>query len=545
MSKSARHWTPLFTPGPLLACLLAAGSVARGADTDTAATSGVHEILLTGDGSAADPFDTVATLELTAPSGEKRVKPIHAFHDGGDTWRARVYLNEPGAWKWLSSCARDRGLDGKTGTLLCSRPRAEDHGFVRRDSEHPYHFVHDDGTRFFLWGQTYYGLLAGARAGDQWKTAIDGTRRYGMNKVRFYVYPRAGEGAPAPPDIRDPAYWRKLDEVVRYLGERGMIADLILASKEYAFQSVERDQAYVRYVVARYAAFPNVAICLTNEWNYTNRPREFWDDWGNLAFTADPWSVAGRAPRLLSIHHQTRWDFQFFGRGWVSHACVQVGVRNGQPAQVDELQEARAGRRVRIAEGDVWGNRSILLNRGHEIPVVNDEYGYIGEPVDASAPKRDGKFVALTRAKHRNIIWGIALAGGYGSAGDKTDHAGGRPYMAPTYWVDIPEYGDIRRLVDFFTTKGLEYWTMSPDNGLARIGERVYVLAATGRQYAVYAADGGTVGIELAAGEYTAVRYDPRTGEAVSLGTAVGGAVWKTALPAREDWVLLLRWKQP
>ena len=46
------------------------------------------------------------------------------------------------------------------------------------------------------------------------------------------------------------------------------------------------------------------------------------------------------------------------------------------------------------------------------MPVLNDEYGYIGKP------DRFAGWSPLSRDKHRNIIWGIAMAGGYGAAGD-------------------------------------------------------------------------------------------------------------------------------
>ena len=38
----------------------------------------------------------------------------------------------------------------------------------------------------------------------------------------------------------------------------------------------------------------------------------------------------GRAKyvRARSVHQQTRQDFQFFDQTWLSHAIVQLGVRN-------------------------------------------------------------------------------------------------------------------------------------------------------------------------------------------------------------------------
>jgi hypothetical protein len=58
-------------------------------------------------------------------SGSDRAVTVGAFYDGGNTWRARVYLTEAGTWKWSSRCSGDKGLDGQSGT------------FAARDSDLP------------------------------------------------------------------------------------------------------------------------------------------------------------------------------------------------------------------------------------------------------------------------------------------------------------------------------------------------------------------------------------------------------------------------
>src|SRR5215475_10758117 len=55
---------------------------------------GTHEIVLTGNGSVSNPFDTVATVRFTPPSNTENSATVDAFYDGGNTWRARVYVNE-------------------------------------------------------------------------------------------------------------------------------------------------------------------------------------------------------------------------------------------------------------------------------------------------------------------------------------------------------------------------------------------------------------------------------------------------------------------
>ncbi len=135
----------------------------------------------------------------------------------------------------------------------------------------------------------------------------------------------------------------------------------------------------------------------------------------------------------------------------------------------------------------------------------------------------------------------IYTAGGYGSAGGKYDYARGRPYLTGAHWQDPAEYGDIQRLVEFFTTKGIEYWKMSSQNALVASGKRVYVLAEPGRQYVVYAAVGGSFSVTIAPETYSARWFDPRTGEEVVLPEVTGGGAVTFKAPDGQDSVLYLR----
>lgn len=503
----------------------------------------VCELSFGATATVANPYqDLRMTATFHGPDGRQRT--VAGFWDGGNRFVVRFTPTMVGEWIFHTS-SDDGGLDGRSGTLSCVAPRPDGHGFLRRDPAHPYHFVWDDGSRAFLLGQTYYGLVANARAGGDWRVALDGTRRYGMNKVRFLVYPVAKD----PPhqnrypgsspfgvdhDTLDLAHWRQLDAVVQRLQDRGLVADMIFFVHDPAgrtFGTPEQDARYVRYLIARYAAFPNVIWCLTNEWNYTGKDRAYWNDLGRVVREEDPWLAEDDFLRATSIHQQTRIDFQFFDQAWPVHCSFQYGVRNRTQAG-DEWADFGT---TKYRHGDEWGNAGILFNWGHSMPVINDEYGYIGEPVDKSAPGSS----ALTRAKHRQILWGIYTAGGYGSAGDKYTYADGSPYKNAN-WHEPEEYGDLLRLVQFFTGKGLTFWTMSSRNDLLTGGERVYLLAEPGRQYVIYAAVGGPVAITLTAGRYQVRRFDARTGEDIALGTVDGGSERAFDLPPDDDWVLSL-----
>ena len=86
----------------VLTCFAAIGearsALAGNFSTGAAAIKfGVHEVLLTGDGSVANPFDTLVTVTFTPSSGANQARTVPAFYDGENTWRARVYVSEPGS----------------------------------------------------------------------------------------------------------------------------------------------------------------------------------------------------------------------------------------------------------------------------------------------------------------------------------------------------------------------------------------------------------------------------------------------------------------
>jgi hypothetical protein len=502
----------------------------RGEAEDVAKWS-VKEITLAARGTYAYTDEGV-TATFTGPSGIQKM--VHGFWDGGSTWRIRFAPTREGAWSYTTTSS-DAGLNGKTGGFTCVAPKAGNHGFLRRDSNNRTSFVWDDGSRYFMWGQTYYDVMLNVQANGGWKTAVDNSLANGMNKIRFHVYPLrsygsgiedttypqtipyGGTSSSPNRDQLNNSFWQGLDAYVKYLESKGVVADLILFNTYVPQGALQwgtqaQDERFLRYALARYAAFHNVIWCVSNEWAVSGKAQSYIDILGSIVRNDDPWIAEGSFLRPLSVHQNTGVAFQFFGSNWPVHASVQFGVRNKT-----------------YANGDEWSNASITSNLGHSMPVVNDEYGYIGEKTP----------INLTRTQHRSCIWGIATSGGYGSAGDYPRISTGNPEISGD-WSEAAEYGDIKRLVDFFTTKGIQYWRMSSQNALRTSGTRVYVLAESGQQYVIYAAVGGNFSVDLAAGSYDAWRFDPRTGAETSLGTVAGGGSSPFEMPDSQDWVVRL-----
>ena len=503
-------------------------------------------------------LDVEVTGQFLPPSGKE--KTIQAFWDGGKRFLLRFTPDEEGTWNYtVSNTHGDRGLQ-KTGSIKVADQAEGNHGFVRRDALHPYHFVYDDGTRYYMCGTTYYNILLNALAGDKWITAIDSALFFGINKFRAHavplknsvtpypqVYPFEGRGDSLDHGRLNIHLWQKLDEVIEYANARGMVVDLMpfgFEASSYAGDSL-LDRRYLRYVIARYAAYPNIIWCIVNEWNYRQRrlglSKPYFNMMGETIRQEDPWMENGEYLRPLSIHQQTRIDFQFFNYEWPVHAIIQLGVRSGQGVVADEW-DIPAETQPLYRNGDEWGNAGIVYNLGHHMPVVNDEYGYMGEPRDRAAsvsPDRDD-WPTFTRERHRNVIWGIAVAGGYGSAGDKYTYDDGRPYFSANWHSDPGEYSDIKHLVAFFVEQGVEYWKMYSHNEIITSGNRVYALAEPGRSYVFYAAAGGSFSASIETGNYAVEKYDPRTGVIENQGINDGGNV-EFSLPGGQDWVLYLK----
>lgn len=157
-------------------------------DPSTVPKWSLHEIVLTASGSSSNWYtdpDAGVTATFTGPQGVTR--RVTGFWDGGKSFKVRFTPTVEGTWTYETSSS-NAGLTGNSGTFTCIPPLAGEHGFLRIDAKHPYSFVWDDGTRYFMWGQSYYDVLQPAMVNDNWKTSVDKSLAYGMNKVRMHVH---------------------------------------------------------------------------------------------------------------------------------------------------------------------------------------------------------------------------------------------------------------------------------------------------------------------------------------------------------------------
>ena len=87
---------------------------------------------------------------------------------------------------------------------------------------------------------------------------------------------------------------------------------------------------------------------------------------------------------------------------------------------------------------------------------------------------------------------------------------------------------------------------MTPQNQTVASGTRVYVYGKAGRDYVVYAAQGGSFSLNLPSGTYAITRFNPYAGCTsscdISQGSKTGGTLSfsSTSFPSGTDWIVVL-----
>ncbi len=326
---------------------------------------GLFEATLDGpsDGNPTRDVELSARFEC----GDHILEP-EGFYDGDGVYRVRLMPDRQGEWRFTTR-SNVAELDGGTGTFTCVAPSAGNHGLVYVQDGRS--FAYADGTPHWSVGTTCYAWIH--QSEELQEQTLETLRSAPFNKMRMCVFPKHfpyNENEPAlhPYDAdadgkRDfsrpnPAFFRHLERRVLDLQRLGIEADIIIFHPYdwwgYATMSADENRRYVRYLVARLAAFRNVWWSMANEYDFMlkNIPMELWDELFQTVERCDP------AGHLRSIH-QALQDYDYT-KPWVTHASIQkwdihqtkAWIRDyGKPVVNDEPEY----------EGDIphaWGNIS-------------------------------------------------------------------------------------------------------------------------------------------------------------------------------------------
>ena len=366
---------------------------ARGAAAEnTVEQWGTYELVLPGP-TNGNPFLDVrwaarfyqAEISIEAPG----------FYDGEGLYRVRFMPPRPGQWRYvtLSGAAE---LDGKRGDFTVVPPSASNHGPVHVTNT--FHFAYADGTPFWQIGTTCYAWIHQADALQEQTLKTLATAPF--NKLRFCVFPKRYDwntNEPAlypfpgtPPRAWDttrfnPQFFRHLEQQVAALRDLGIEADIILFHPydggHWGFDRMTpvEDDRYLRYVVARLAAFRNVWWSLANEYDFMKQKHESdWDRFFQIVQATDPYG------HLRSIHNGSLLYNHTLP--WVTHASIQNG---------SAVEDA---------------GRAVLYRDVYRKPIVFDEVKYEG-----NIPRRWGNLSAEELVCR---FWEGTIAGTYVGHGE-------------------------------------------------------------------------------------------------------------------------------
>jgi hypothetical protein len=353
---------------------------------------GVFEIALP-DPTNGNPFLDVRFAARFSQDYDSTEVP--GFYDGDGTYRVRFMPEKPGNWKYTTvSSAKE--LDGKTGAFTVIKPSADNHGPVRVSNT--FHFAYADGKPYKQLGTTCYAWTHQDEALQE--QTLKTLAAAPFNKIRFCIFPKRYnwntneplmypfEGAPplAWDTTRfNPKFFQHFERRILDLQKLGIEADIILLHPydegHWGFDRMTavEDDRYLRYVVARLAAFRNVWWSLANEYDFMeHKTEEDWERIGQLVSGSDPYH------HLLSIHNGKRIFNQT--RPWITHASIQNG---------SAVEDA---------------GRAVLYRDAYRKPIVFDEVKYEGD-----IPKRWGNLSAEELVFR---FWEGTIAGTYVGHGE-------------------------------------------------------------------------------------------------------------------------------
>ena len=494
-----------------------------------------------------NPFhDVTVTAVFTAHGGERRVS-TYGFHDGGDVWRVRFAPDREGAWNYrITSDPPDPGLVAH-GELHCGPPAG--HGFVEQHAQNPYAFQHSDGTPFFHLGDTCYSLTALARA-TQRLPYLHRRRQQGFSHVRFQIgggrfgnspmaWPFGGSTQQPALDRYNPAYFQRVDGLLADMRDAGLGAEVILLDYYQPPQTSagwisELEEAYLRYILARYAAYSTIIY-----WTIANEYEVYPDGAYRLDEGSDPaWAVErARLVRSLDPYRSTTaatvhpfsdarvYELLFASSQEISPLLVQ---EHGEETEAAE----------HLWDGSGAGLETKLLSlRKHGKPVVDGEFGY-----ETNGYSTHG--CNVTTDLQRRQAWRVFLSGCWAATGFRST-----VWNHPSITWDLDNCGGLGQwqmshLARFFR-EHVRYWELDPAPELVSAPNLCAAVASVPN--VVYLPEGGLVTVDLSAARQslTGFWYNPRTGEfSQPFGLPPGGACALSA-PDREDWVLLLALDYP
>ena len=441
--------------------------------------------------------------EFRSPNkGTTYVMP--AFWDGGGLFRIRFSPLDQGRWDFRLISNLD-SANRKIASFQATPPRTP--GFVRVFNLRYFRYDQPETAHFWM-GDTCYKF-----ATIPWETfrgLIDKRASQKFNHLRGLVlgFDENAKTVLADPDRPPPEYFREVDRRVAYMNSKGITYDLILAGDQNQLADLLPDrrqrERYVRYLVARYAAF-NITWQGVQEFEEYDDGAKLLREINGYIKEMDPY----KHPRST---HAVTTSGSLFADGWMDYV-VQQSSNTDLAAVEYEL---------------------------YPVPFVNAEFGY----EDSGAGKSHDHHVDT--AEFRRRLWNAAMSGQYVTFGN-TGTYGGRKFDVDLKFADSPGAAQMTHLYDFFNQT--RYWDMETYPRVAGGPAMALELSRwrsermEGVEYMLYLEKPRPVEILVAQGKYDVSWFNPIDGTWVHQKDKFKGERFVAAGPPdpSHDWVLYVR----
>lgn len=424
----------------------------------------VYEITFTGPSYSltGNPVSEVELITQWKHENGKEQYKIFGFWDGngkggaGNLFKVRFCPTLPGKWALVKTVSNKKELQGESQGLTITCISSDHKGFWEVDdkSAGKRWFKRSNGAYAYIYGNTMYSFLSeyykGKPHGNTIARDVKENGAY-LNKLRFGItgdlYPNPTEKpfldkAGNPTDNGNFShrpnpkwFFERVDLAVQEAYAGDQIADIILNGPDVpdsrsvlaAGENGGDNTPVLRYMAARYGSYPNVWMCLTNEFDI-KKPVYSSNDiirFGNRLKSFLPY------PTPVSVHaNQRDWYHELnTDKAWNSHVIIQNKIKKLYTA-------------TDILEKNYW--------IGRNKPVINDELAYEGEG--------DGWSEEDVVESHL----GAFLGGGYGSTGFKSGNKEGQYFAGNFNPADHKALDNLlwlRSKID----SNITFWQMSPD----------------------------------------------------------------------------------
>ena len=493
----------------------------------------------------ANPLqDVTVTVLFVSPLGE--TTQVYGFWDGGRTWRVRFAPDQPGHWRFKSTCsdAANLGLNEQTGEFLCTSTLSQSrfflHGPVRVAADRQ-HLEHEDGTPFFWLGD---GVWSGARSSDPKSWQVYGIVRSSQNFTVAEWAATGGEddkgqsaftGFPEKIGI-NPQFFRGLDSKIATLSEVGLlsaIAPFDPAAPASAPMALPDDQAalVMRYMVARWGGDPVAWILPVGK--STNELHR-WSRIGREVFAG-----THHAPVLVWAKDEPEVLSSFRDQDWVD----MLGFQAPLPSDNERLRSVLTGEAL-----DTSSPNRLLPLIGFT-PVENAPSGGSGRRPNAS-DVRTSAYWSLLLGHAAGVSYGaFGVENWDTTVGPKSEDklgAGLAFWHKALFMPGAKQVGHMAGLLG-----ELKFWQLRPEPKMvantaatARAAGRIFAASTQAKDLAlVYVSDERMLELaEDAMPQAPAITwYNPRQGDTSPAVAVVAQRTCQFPTPAPGDWLLVIK----